>query len=69
MVTIQTAKKKKMKARMEHIKDRKACAMRKVKSMLELTANENPAVRVSSGNVSDGMSHPRGPHDHAKLDT
>lgn len=43
--------------------------MMKVKSMLELTANENPADLVSKGNVSLGMSHPIGPHDHAKLIT
>jgi hypothetical protein len=35
----------------------------------DLTASENPAVRVSSGNVSDGMSQPSGPHDQAKIDT
>ncbi|BAT00550.1 Os07g0206650, partial [Oryza sativa Japonica Group] len=69
MITIQIAKKKKMKAFILHIMERKACAMRKVKSMLELTAKENPVVLVARGNVSDGISHPRGPHDHAKLET
>jgi hypothetical protein len=43
--------------------------VRKVKSMLELTAKENPAVLVSSGNVSDRITHSSGPHDRAKLAT
>jgi hypothetical protein len=37
--------------------------------MLELTAKEIPAIRIASGNVSDGISQPGGPHNHAKLDT
>lgn len=69
MTTIHAAKKKKIAALMWHIIDRNACAMRKVKSMLELTAKANPAVLVSTGNVSLGINQPRGPHDQAKLIT
>ena len=65
MIVIHAAKKKKIPARMRHIMDRNACAMMKVKSMFELTAKAYPAVLVSRGKVSLGMSHPSGPHDHA----
>ncbi|KAG9157350.1 hypothetical protein Leryth_004997 [Lithospermum erythrorhizon] len=34
-------------------------------NMFELTAKANPAVLVSIGNVSLGINHPIGPHDHA----
>nr|GMD75659.1 hypothetical protein BVC80_8955g48 [Ipomoea batatas] len=38
-------------------------------SMLVLTANANPAVLVSSGKTSLGISQHRGPHDQAKAIT
>ena len=41
----------------------------KVKIMFMLTAQKKPAVLVSSGNISLGINHPSGPHDHAKPDT
>lgn len=34
-----------------------------------LTAKKNPALRVSNGKISLGISHPNGPHDHANPDT
>ncbi|KAL5701857.1 hypothetical protein ACHQM5_027149 [Ranunculus cassubicifolius] len=37
--------------------------------MLELTAKAKPIVLVSRGNVSLGINHPRGPHDHANAMT
>ncbi|KAH9618887.1 hypothetical protein KSS87_015598 [Heliosperma pusillum] len=45
--------------------ERKACAIRKVNNMFELTEKAKPAVLVSTGKISLGMSHPSGPHDHA----
>lgn len=33
--------------------------------MFVLTAKAKPAVLVSIGNVSLGINHPKGPHDHA----
>ncbi|KAH9620823.1 hypothetical protein KSS87_015130, partial [Heliosperma pusillum] len=45
--------------------ERKACAIKKVNNMFELTEKANPAVLVSTGKISLGMSHPSGPHDHA----
>ena len=66
MIKIQAEKKKNMYARMWHSMDRNNWAMMKVKSMLELTANAKPAVLVSRGKVSLGISQPRGPHDQAK---
>ena len=41
----------------------------KVKIMFMLTAQKKPAVLVSNGNISLGINHPKGPHDHAKPDT
>lgn len=41
--------------------------MTKVKIRLVNTVIDCPADRVSMGWISDGMSHPRGPHDQAKL--
>ncbi|KAL2530545.1 Cyclic nucleotide-regulated ion channel family protein [Forsythia ovata] len=49
-----------------HSIDRNACAIRKVKTILALTAKANPAVLVSRGKVSLGINQPSGPHDHAK---
>lgn len=49
--------------------ERKAWAMRKVKSMLELTAKEKPAALVWIGKISLGINQPRGPHDQAKPET
>lgn len=66
---IQAAKKKKIPACILHNIDKKACAMMKVQSMLELTAKEYPAVLVSRGKVSLGINQPRGPHDHANPPT
>jgi hypothetical protein len=41
--------------------------MTKVKIRLVNTVIDCPADRVSMGWISDGMSHPRGPQDQAKL--
>ncbi|KAL8139566.1 hypothetical protein V2J09_005587 [Rumex salicifolius] len=66
MIRIQPEKKRKTYALKWQSIDKKAWARMKVKSMFVLTAKANPAVLVSTGNVSLGMSHPSGPHDHAK---
>jgi hypothetical protein len=66
ILRIQPAKKKNTKARILHNIVKNARVMRKVKSMFELTAEANPAVLVSRGNVSLGINQPRGPQDHAK---
>jgi len=43
----------------------KICAMAKVKIMFTDTFTLCAAERTSSGNISLGTNHPRGPHDHA----
>lgn len=65
ITTIQPTKKKKIPACMLHSIDKKACAIKNVKNMLQHTANANPEVLVSTGKVSLGISQPSGPHDHA----
>ena len=48
---------------------RKTSATRKVNNMLTETAILCAADRISSGKISLGTNHPRGPHDHAKAAT
>jgi len=69
MIRTQPEKNKKIPNLKWHNIERKACAMTKVKSKLTQTVTLCPAERVSNGKVSLGISHPRGPQDHAKEDT
>ena len=62
---IQALKKKNIPDLIPQSIDKKACAITNVNNMLHETATANPALRVSRGNVSLGISHPKGPHDHA----
>lgn len=49
-----------------HNISKKICAIKNVKSMLTITLTLWAADRISSGKISLGTNHPRGPHDHAK---
>ncbi|KAK2371790.1 sugar transport protein [Trifolium repens] len=69
MMKTQLEKKMKMPNLKWHNMDRNACAMTNVKSKLTQTVTLCPAERVSNGNVSLGISHPRGPQDQAKAET
>ena len=69
MINTQAEKNRKMPYLRWHSIERKACAITKVKSMLTDTVTLCPIERVSSGNVSLGINHPRGPQDQAKDET
>lgn len=49
--------------------ERKAWAITNVNSKFTQTVTLWPAERVSNGNVSLGINHPSGPHDHANEET
>ena len=69
IINTQPAKKKKIPYLKWQSIDRNACATPKVKRRFTHTVTLCPADLVSRGNVSLGINHPRGPHDHAKADT
>lgn len=68
-MAIQPAKNRKIPNFKAQRRERKACAMIKVKRRFTATVMLCPAERVSSGNISLGTVHPRGPHDHPNAAT
>ena len=69
MIQIQHEKNKKIPYLKIHNRDRKACAIANVKRRFTDTVMACPAERVSSGKISLGTVHPRGPHDHPNAAT
>jgi len=66
---VQPAKNRKIPYLKKHRRERKACAIMKVKRRFTATVILCPAERISNGNISLGTVHPSGPHDHPNART
>ena len=64
IIQIQLVKNRKIPYLKEHNKARNPCAIENVKRRFTKTVMACPAERVSSGKISLGTVHPRGPQDH-----
>lgn len=69
MMVIKPAKSRKIPNLRAHRSERKDCAIAKVKKRFTATVMLCPAERVSSGKISLGTVHPKGPQDHPKAAT
>jgi len=66
---VQPAKNRKIPYLKKHRRERKACAIMKVKRRFTATVILCPADRISNGNISLGTVQPSGPHDHPNART
>jgi hypothetical protein len=69
IMVVQPAKNRNIPNLNKHRRERKACAIMKVKRRFTATVILCPADRTSNGNISLGTVHPNGPHDHPKART
>ena len=69
IIQIQHVKNKKIPYLKEHNRAKNPCAIEHVKRRFTKTVMACPAERVSSGKISLGTVHPRGPQDHPNAAT
>jgi hypothetical protein len=69
MIQIQHVNNRNILCSKKHKRDKKPCAIANVKRRFTNTVMACPAERVSSGKISLGTVHPRGPHDHPNAAT